>query len=255
MSQQRNLSKYLLWGATAIAATAAAGFLLYKWIRKGRVCPSPSEVGQRFDLEAKTYDNRDHQKALCANLKVLISKLHITKDMDVLDFAAGTGSATLNLAQYARSVLAVDLSAGMLEQLQKKIAEEKLTNVKTWKKELQTVDDLPDSKQRFDLIFSSMAFHHLPNPASSLKMLFSLLKEDGVVAFCDLALSPVSVEFHKKEKRSDVVTPGFELKALARTITDAGFTDVKINESAFTLFKEGYDHPIFLATASKKSSL
>jgi peptidoglycan/xylan/chitin deacetylase (PgdA/CDA1 family)/SAM-dependent methyltransferase len=58
----------------------------------------------------------------------------------VLEIGAGTGIFTLAIARRCREVTAVDISAGMLELLEGKAAEEGLTNIRVITGDVETVD-------------------------------------------------------------------------------------------------------------------
>lgn len=61
---------------------------------------------------------------------VLLEKLQVNGEVDVLDIGAGTGYFSIPAASMtAGTVFAVDLEPAMLEFMEKRAAEEELTNV------------------------------------------------------------------------------------------------------------------------------
>lgn len=79
----------------------------------------------------------------------------------VVDLGAGTGRLSLPLAERAERVIAVDLSAPMLERLRARASEQGLTNVETRLSSLESLDVPPGS---VDAIVSCYALHHLRDP-------------------------------------------------------------------------------------------
>jgi ubiquinone/menaquinone biosynthesis C-methylase UbiE len=78
-----------------------------------------------------------------------------------VDLGAGTGFVTTALAPLVSSVLAVDISAAMTASLAERAARDGLRNVSTEVSDLRQFDLPPGSA---DLVVSSYALHHLPDP-------------------------------------------------------------------------------------------
>lgn len=79
---------------------------------------------------------------------------------EAVDLGAGTGFVTVPLARRVGSVLAVDISAGMLDALQRSTTDLGLP-VRTHAADLATFD-LPEGS--VDLVVSNYALHHLTDP-------------------------------------------------------------------------------------------
>lgn len=77
---------------------------------------------------------------------------------DVVDLGCGSGQLTLRLASQARSVLAVDFSADMLNLLRARAADVGISNIETTRSSLQALD-LP--ARSVDVIVTNYALHHL----------------------------------------------------------------------------------------------
>jgi ubiquinone/menaquinone biosynthesis C-methylase UbiE len=78
-----------------------------------------------------------------------------------VDLGAGTGFVTTALAPLVSSVLAVDISAAMSASLAGQAARDGLSNVSTEVHDLREFQLPPAS---VDLVVSSYALHHLPDP-------------------------------------------------------------------------------------------
>ena len=86
----------------------------------------------RFDLQAAEWDNNPGRVALAKNIAAAMVKgVPFERAWRALDCGAGTGLLTLNLLPHVAEICATDSSAGMLEQLQKKISTANIPNVST----------------------------------------------------------------------------------------------------------------------------
>ena len=109
-----------------------------------------------------------------------ISYLNLKPGEKVLDVGCGTGSLTV-LAKMGvgekAEVCGIDIAPKMLKAAQQKAERYKLSV-----DFMQTsIDELPWLDEHFDVIISSLMFHHLPLPVkkSGLKELHRVLKKDG----------------------------------------------------------------------------
>ena len=171
----------------------------------------------------------------------LFARIALRSDQTVLDFGAGTGLLTTRIAPKVASVIAVDISPAMLEQL---AAKHKLEG----KVEPICQDILAAPlDRRADLIVSAMAMHHVEDTAKLLRALFDHLTPGGQLALADLDRE--DGDFHPPGIEG-VFHHGFDRGQLAAKMRAAGFTDVAI-ETACEVDKEGKRYPIFLATATR----
>jgi ubiquinone/menaquinone biosynthesis C-methylase UbiE len=99
-----------------------------------------------------------------------------------LEIGAGTGYFSLNLlrAEAVESVVATDISPGMLRALSAS-AEELGLSVETVACEAAA---LPFEDDSFDLVFGHAVLHHLPDLGAALREFARVLRPGGVVAFC-----------------------------------------------------------------------
>ena len=145
------------------------------------------------------------------------------------------------------SMTLADSSAGMLEVLAEKIAaHEAHTEMQACRLDLMA-DPLP--AQRFDLIYTSMTLHHVPDTARILALFHDLLKPGGYLCIADLDAEDGS--FHGIEYD---VHHGFERAALAGLAQAAGLDAVRFC-TVFEIVKEREQHsrgyPVFLMTAQR----
>ena len=171
----------------------------------------------------------------------LFARIALRSDQTVLDFGAGTGLLTTRIAPKVASVIAVDISPAMLEQLAAKPElEGKVEPI------CQDILAAPLDR-RADLIVSAMAMHHVEDTAKLLRALFDHLTPGGQLALADLDRE--DGDFHPPGIEG-VFHHGFDRGQLAAKMRAAGFTDVAI-ETACEVDKEGRRYPIFLATATR----
>lgn len=133
----------------------------------------------------------------------------------VLDFGCGTGLIGLGLLEFAESVLFMDPSSAMIEELRAK-----LVRVPCGNKARTLAGEFPPEHARFDCVVSSMALHHVQDTSGIFRRFFKVLEEDGLVLAVDL--DPVPEAFHADEP-DFAGHHGFEREALVRICAAAGF--------------------------------
>lgn len=97
----------------------------------------------------------------------------------VLDLGCGTGAATVLLASAvgpAGSVTAVDISAGMIQQLDQLVAQQRLTQVVTHRAD---VSDPDPGWGSVDVLAASLVLFFLPDPQRALECWMALVADGG----------------------------------------------------------------------------
>jgi len=100
------------------------------------------------------------------------------EDWDVLDFGCGVGRLLIPFAQRCKNAFGVDVSATMLKEATRNIAEFACDNAA-----VGTMQDIPGGR-KFDLLHSFIVFQHIPveKGISLLRELTSHLKPNGRIA-------------------------------------------------------------------------
>jgi ubiquinone/menaquinone biosynthesis C-methylase UbiE len=203
----------------------------------------------RFDQQAAEWDNNPGRVTVAQHVAAaMLQAVPFASTWRALDCGAGTGLLTLNLLPHVAELCATDSSAGMLEQLRKKIAAAGIRNVTTL---LWDADAEACPRAGFDLVCSSMVLHHLRLVPAALQRMTAALQPGGWLAVADLETEDGS--FHPDP--TGVHHHGFAPESITRWLAAAGCADISLR-SAYTIIKPdatGAEHryPIFLATARR----
>jgi 2-polyprenyl-3-methyl-5-hydroxy-6-metoxy-1,4-benzoquinol methylase len=195
-----------------------------------------------FQEKAQDWDVNDMVKALSMGIGSAIHEnVILNETMQVMDFGAGTGLITAQVASKVGKVTAIDVSEAMLEKL---AAKDELKG----KVEIlcQNIIEQPIGTE-FDLIVSAMAMHHVEDTDKMIKRFAEHLKPGARVALADLDKEDGS--FHPEDAKG-VYHAGFDRDAFMDKLEAHGFKDIRF-VTAHTVNKEERSYPIFLALASK----
>ncbi|MGA9045127.1 class I SAM-dependent DNA methyltransferase [Sulfuricurvum sp.] len=200
-------------------------------------------MSERFNQAAADWDKGDMRQNIAhAVFQTITSRVALLDSMNILDFGAGTGLLSFKIAPLVKSVVGIDLSEKMLEQLEAKNSIH--LQVKPMCRDIVT----QPLDEKFHGIVSSMAMHHVEDTAALFKTFYHHLKRDGFIAIADLEAEDGSFHTHGNE---GVHHFGFERNGLRERIEQAGFEHVRFHH-AYTVAKESGVYPIFVVTASKK---
>jgi ubiquinone/menaquinone biosynthesis C-methylase UbiE len=206
-------------------------------------------MNNRFDQNAASWDEKEYRIRLAENIAAAIqSQVPLHADMDLLDFGCGTGLVSLSLAAETKSLTGVDTSAGMLAVFKEKATGLGLANVTGINLNLDDGDHLPGM---YDLIISSMTFHHVKNITRAIESLVRALKPGGHLCIADLD-SDFGL-FHSDN--TDVHHFGFEREVMMEHFRSAGLIGVGVS-TATTIRRVGEDQierefKVFLVTGQK----
>lgn len=101
----------------------------------------------------------------------------------VLDLGCGAGHVSFQVAPVAASVLAYDLSAGMLDIVANTAAEKGLVNIETRE---GRAEQLPFADASFDVVLSRFSAHHWGDAGQGLREAARVLKPGGCFAIVDV---------------------------------------------------------------------
>jgi ubiquinone/menaquinone biosynthesis C-methylase UbiE len=206
--------------------TPLAGFLNWRFPASGRNHDPAVKIKSRFDEAAACWDDNPRRVQLAGAVGEAIGRaVPLQPDWRALDYGAGTGLLTLRLQPQVSSIICLDSSTGMLEQLAQKLAAAGIGNVQTRQWNLEA-DPYPEAD--FDLAVSSMTLHHIRDVPLVFRRLAALLKPGGWLAAADLDSEDGT--FHGP--RDDVFHAGFSRGQIMEWLVAAGFTQVRVDDAA-----------------------
>lgn len=203
-----------------------------------------------FDERAKDWDS-DPKKVDRARVvaDAIRASVHIRPGMTALEYGCGTGLLSFFLQEDFASITLADTSQGMLEVLSGKIKVAKTAHMHPVRLDL-AVDPLP--AQKFDITYSLMVLHHIPDPDLILRKFHQVLKPGGWLVVADLDEEDGS--FHTDG--STDVHLGFARDELQKQVEAAGFKEVRFS-TVYRIEKlidnQQRKFPVFLMTARRNS--
>ncbi|AEG00078.1 class I SAM-dependent methyltransferase [Methylomonas methanica] len=195
-----------------------------------------------FKEKARDWDTNDIVRSLSLAIGAAIrANVELNATMRVMDFGAGTGLITSQIADKVEKVTAVDVSRAMLDKL---LAKDDLQG----KVEAlcQNILEQPLSIG-FDLIVSAMAMHHVEDTDKLVACFAAHLKPGGKIALADL--DEEDGTFHPADIEG-VYHAGFNRAALAAVLSRHEFTDIRFM-TAHTIAKDHKFYPVFLVLANR----
>ena len=143
-----------------------------------------NEAESYFDKMSQQWDQDSMRNKIALNVARTIHKqLETLKNFKILDFGCGTGLLSFYFYPNAQKVDGVDTSEGMVDAFNKKAQENQYTNARARLFDIEK-DTLPSGE--FDIVMSSMVFHHLKNPEDVLEKIYAAVKPGGKIAIADL---------------------------------------------------------------------
>lgn len=148
-------------------------------------------------------------------------------------WTSGVGQAfsPFALPPHVRSITAVDSSQGILDVLDAKVRAQGLANVRTRLVDLDKGDKFPG---QFDLVVSSMTFHHIQNIGMVLDRMAGVIRPAGRIAVADLDSDEGT--FH--DSNEGVFHFGFDRSLMKKYFKAAGFAGIH-NQTAAVMQKPG----------------
>lgn len=174
-----------------------------------------------FNVQATTWDNEKRINRAKIIAKEISHIIDIQKHYRLLDFGCGTGLLAFNFASKVADITCIDTSQGMIDVLNLKIQQYKVNNMRAYQQEL---NNEPILRPEYDLIYTSMALHHIVDLETTLEKLFSLLKKDGYLCIVDLDEDDGS--FHKLETEFNGHN-GFKQDDLQEILRDKGYENIE----------------------------
>ena len=204
-----------------------------------------------FDDAAETWDDDPgHEERQVAVAEAIKRAVDLDSRMSAVDVGGGTGRLSILLADHVGSVVVTDPSAGMVRVAQERIEAAGLGDrFRAFQADL-TKDGLEGA---YDVVWSSLALHHVRDLDALLRTLAELLVDGGRLLIADLDEDPDGA-FHADKVDFDG-HHGFKRQSLAEQLTRAGFADVGFTDVRFTdattILRGDREFGVFLCAATK----
>jgi len=148
------------------------------------------QVTQMFDTISGNYDNLNRVISFGIDVKWRKKVLKIVSDKKpkvILDIATGTGDLAILLAQTnADKIIGLDISEGMLEVGNKKVAEKNLSNI--IELVLGDSENMPFEDNYFDAITVSFGVRNFENLEKGFGEILRVLKPNGVFVILETSV-------------------------------------------------------------------
>ncbi|WP_433944705.1 class I SAM-dependent methyltransferase [Paenibacillus sp. SN-8-1] len=169
----------------------------------------------KFEMIADKYDSPGRIQIAKVSSDAIRELLVDAKGKNAIDFGCGTGLVGMNLLDEFRSVLFLDTSPNMIDQVQLKISEMNIQNADTLCFDFEQ-GGLTGLKA--DYIFMAQVLLHIKDVEFVLSRLYEVLNEGGHLLI---------VDFDKNENiASDLVHNGFDQDELTKIMTQIGYREV-----------------------------
>lgn len=209
----------------------------------------PDHQHESFDDQAATWDDDPaHEERQVAVAHAIEKAVRLTPTTRALDIGSGTGRLSILLADRVASVVVTDPSAGMVQVARQRIEAAGLGERLHAVQADLTTDALDGA---YDVVWSSMALHHVRDPEALLRSVAALLVDGGRLAIADLEEDRDGA-FHAHKADFDG-HHGFDRTQLTEQLTRAGFVDVAFIDAA-SVVKNEREFAIFLCTATARGA-
>lgn len=170
-----------------------------------------------FDSFAQRYDTE--QRITVANEIADAIRLEVgdAQNSSAMDYGCGTGLVGIELIDLFGSILFVDASSNMIDQVERKIEIGGYRNAETLCSDF-CLEEPPPVKM--DYIFLSQVLLHVKDIPLLLGRLFSILNEGGCLIVIDFDKNPLVP--------SDRVHNGFTHKEITEMVEQAGLDEVGV---------------------------
>lgn len=171
----------------------------------------------QFNQLAAKYDttkNKDMAKRSTDAIRSLLDK-NYTKT--AIDLGCGTGNVGLDLLEDFESMLFVDASPAMIEQVEKKLADIDTKKASVLCLDIEKDEQLP---YKADTIILSLVLHHISDSHKLLAKLYDALNEEGQLLI---------IEMEKTGKNSGGHGHGIDRSALTADLSKIGFQNIQLD--------------------------
>jgi ubiquinone/menaquinone biosynthesis C-methylase UbiE len=191
---------------------------------------------EKFDMIANIYDTPERIQIAKISSDAIRKRLVDTKNKDAIDFGCGTGLVGISLQDEFKSMLFLDTSQNMLDQIKLKIQDADTLCFDFEKDSLSLL--------HADYIFMAQVLLHIKDFESVLFKLYDVLRPGGHLLI---------VDFNKNnEIASDMVHNGFDQEELSKLMSKMGYKNIVSRTFNYgsSIFM-GYDASQFILDSQK----
>lgn len=195
----------------------------------------------KFEMIANSYDTSERIQIAKVASDAIREYLVDAKSKSAIDFGCGTGLVGMNLLSDFNSMLFLDTSQNMINQIKQKISDLNIQSAETLVFDFEKEDRLDI---HVDYIFMTQVLLHIDEVELVLARLYDVLNEGGHLLI---------VDFDKNEDIvSDMVHNGFDQEKLAGIMSKIGYRDIQ-SKTFYTGSKifMGQDASLFILDSQK----
>lgn len=212
---------------------------------------APETKIMSFDEKAKTWDqNPEFTKRAKIVAEKMIQVIKPLPAWQAIEFGCGTGLVSYFLKNALHKIYLLDSSKGMIEVLEEKIKKEEIKNFQAI--HIQSDLDKTLKDVNVDLLYSSMAMHHVMDLNSSFSWFHDVLKPGGSICIVDLDQEDGRFHWHDTDFDGH---HGFSEEAIKKYFHQFGFKiiDYHIFMKIPRILEDGSikDYPLFFICAVK----
>jgi ubiquinone/menaquinone biosynthesis C-methylase UbiE len=172
-----------------------------------------------FDSVSKQWDEMRRSFFSDALRDKALAIAGVERGARAADIGAGTGFFTEALVSRGVSVIAVDQSEGMLQEMRRKFA-----GVEGIEYRVGDAEHLPIPNEEVGHVLANMYLHHVERPGAAIAEMARILAPGGTLVITDL--DEHEFEFLKTEQHDRWM--GFKREHVARWLEEAGLREVTV---------------------------
>jgi ubiquinone/menaquinone biosynthesis C-methylase UbiE len=195
----------------------------------------------KFEMIASSYDTSERVHIAKVSSDAIREYLVDANNKNAIDFGCGTGLVGMNLLNEFNSILFLDTSQNMINQIKQKIADLHVQNADTLCFDFEKENR---SDAHADYIFMAQVLLHINDVEFVLSRLYDVLNPGGHL---------IIVDYNKNEEIvSDMVHNGFDQDKLIGLMKNIGYREIQ-SKTFYTGSKifMGHDASLFILDAQK----
>lgn len=174
-----------------------------------------------FEGRAKDWDNDSRLKRSKIVSEKINEIIKNEKYNSVMEYGCATGLISFNLYDKFKKLTLMDSEKEMIKIVKEKINKYKKENI--FPIQINLMNELYE-EEKFDLIYTSLTLHHIPDTEKIIKIFYNLLNENGMLCIVDLDKEDGSFHINQKDFNGH---NGFEHKYMENIFESVGLSNIK----------------------------